>query len=431
MAPINPPDRPPESSVDLTALLESLLDDPLLRFAVRVRPPDADQVPSFPPESPVARYFTRERIMSVAALLRKVPWDRAPGYHQRFVASAGGALFERLGVLDGTGEARGESHRQVGVIPSYRCSLGCPYCFNSNASPVQLTPRQICTALQDIGKTGGLDKVNFFGGEPLEYDGFEELLDFFEAQRLPFFLSTNGLGPLSRVERILRSPQLDSLTLHIEKPAFYGDRRPAIDAVVKRCVAMPDCGKLVVRYNFADCHHREWRFIADTMSCLPGARLSVAPVFPSPRGQNRYVRPEQFDLMARKIAAFAQFLIDELPFCGRAVLAKPFPLCLFTADELDAVVRALTPINACDIDRSKHTRQLMLVPGMKLIPCMALDSADHRIDFTPDLRAAGDYFRQALAPLYRGQLFERCGTCALFHLQYCQGACYSYLTTAA
>lgn len=72
-----------------------------------------------------------------------------------------------------------------------RCNARCRFCFASNLSDVRLSPREWCDII-DAFPGQGIAKVNFAGGEPLLYDGLDEICAHAKALGLTTSVVTNG-----------------------------------------------------------------------------------------------------------------------------------------------------------------------------------------------------------------------------------------------
>lgn len=111
---------------------------------------------------------------------------------------------------------------------THRCPLGCPYCSNPTALVAraeELSPAVWREALDDAADLGVV-QVHFTGGEPLLYDGLEELVAHAEARELYTHLVTSGL-PRGKD----RLPELAKAGLTAVQLSLQGAAAAAADAI--------------------------------------------------------------------------------------------------------------------------------------------------------------------------------------------------------
>ena len=132
---------------------------------------------------------------------------------------------------------------------THRCPLGCPYCSNPTELVTrsrELSPAVWREALDDAADLGVV-QVHFTGGEPLLYDGLEELVAHAEARELYTHLVTSGLprgkdrlpelakAGLTAVQLSLQGA--DAATAEAPTPGTFTDM-VYIDLIGEKVVAM-------------------------------------------------------------------------------------------------------------------------------------------------------------------------------------------------
>lgn len=113
---------------------------------------------------------------------------------------------------------------------TYRCNLGCFYCYNDRASlGTPLAVDQYRALFRDLRALGTLN-LTFSGGEPLAHPDFFALGAEARAQGFLIRIKSNGHGINARLARRLREeldPYILELSLHGASPATH-DRQTRV-----------------------------------------------------------------------------------------------------------------------------------------------------------------------------------------------------------
>jgi len=370
----------------------------------------------------------RDDIEDVADLLRPLP-----GLHRlaatREDSPIPAATRQALAAKLAEWEAW-RSPPQVAIAPSYRCSRGCAYCFveDRDAAPV-MTPEAFGRVLDAVARPGELRKVNVFGGEPTEVDALPAMAREAAARGLTFYFSTHGLCDPGRFAGIVAAPNLEMVTVHVDRPVQYRPRqREALHANLstlrRRGV------QVVLRYTLWDPQARDFAFLDPFLEAAPDAPVSFAVTFPSGSRRNRHAALADLPRFAPKILDLVRHVDARFP--GRTmVLAKPFPLCAFAGADLGLLLRRVDVRNVCEVDRQGFTDQVLVGPDGTTSPCMALTGAPWRIDGVVPRDEAAARFAAVLRPVLEQPVDPRCDGCAMFACGACQAACYAYLGDGA
>lgn len=110
--------------------------------------------------------------------------------------------------------------KEVYIHPTFLCNLRCEYCFqkrNLNGKNI-LSVDDWCAILKKL-KLEGVERINFTGGEPLMYNGLENLIRYSKNIGFEVTLLTNGMliDPNSDIYRVIDNVivSLDSMNTNL------------------------------------------------------------------------------------------------------------------------------------------------------------------------------------------------------------------------
>jgi radical SAM protein with 4Fe4S-binding SPASM domain len=267
--------------------------------------------------------------------------------------------------------------------------------------------------------------VNVFGGEPTEYRHLPELVAGLERRQLRFYFSTNGLCDSRWLAEIVASPALESVTLHVDRRSAYSDAE--YRTVIANARLLGSLSFLtVLRHTIADSCEGGWDFLVPFLRAAPRAFLGVALALPSGDGSNQHIALDDLARSSRTILDLARSLAGPLAGVRRAALAKPYPICAFTPDELQTVLSTMELHARCELGRSGYADQVTIGPDGTVSPCMALTGARFQLPAPRPLEELAAEFSRRLSDLVEQPLLARCAACPLHAAGICQAACYAY-----
>lgn len=124
------------------------------------------------------------------------------------------AGLEKLTLIDYPGKI-------AAVIFVYGCNLRCEYCHNPELVIGELNEKNIFDNEKVLkflkSRIGKLDAVVITGGEPLIYDGLEELMRAVKDMGYLVKLDTNGLLP-DKLSNLIKKNLLDYVSMDIKYP---------------------------------------------------------------------------------------------------------------------------------------------------------------------------------------------------------------------
>jgi radical SAM protein with 4Fe4S-binding SPASM domain len=418
-----------------------LLLDPLFAFELRrfgpVQPEAGRQL------SHLEQFFSAERIARLSAALNGIPDDRLDRYMGSLCELPGIQSLDLSRIFAGPKEglkdrflslcSRFERRRypvQITVAPSYRCNLSCSYCFSQTLDrrfPREMTPAELGAMLDRVTATTPLQRVGLLGGEPTLAHGIEGYVEELEKRSLSFYFATNGLAPAPRFRAVVGSSRLEMVTFHIEEDRFYQEGQ--IDAL-RANIAAVDQNRVtvVLRYNLSDRDFQDWSFLHKYLGILVRPSVSFAVVFPSRVGAANRVSLDELQAFRPRILSLVRYLVEATGGKPHSIsFAKPYPLCMFDAQELRFLMRKARLRNVCELDRNDSTNNICVNPDLSFFPCMALNSEEFRFPHIEAFDALEERYRETIRSVVKTPLLLDCRQCLLHARGVCQAACYAYL----
>ena len=126
---------------------------------------------------------------------------------------------------------------RVSIELTNRCSKACSFCYNHSQPGGETTwePTEVVDFVHDLADNG-VQAVSFGGGEPLEYEGLEEVLRRTRG-RLFRSLTTNGLLLDGAWDLLVRTrPEKVHVSLH------HPERRRELDRVTRQVLELQQRG---------------------------------------------------------------------------------------------------------------------------------------------------------------------------------------------
>jgi pyruvate-formate lyase-activating enzyme len=389
----------------------------------------------------VERWFAPERVRRVLAAFGLGATQAPAGAAQLLRGFAGLhqlAAYSPLGSLGETERqpyalrwAERVAHRypeQLAIVPSFRCGRNCAYCFSRaqlRDAPRDMSLEDFRRVLDTTAADGRISRVNFFGGEPTQFEALPSLLDELGRRGLRFYFSTNALCSSARFAELLAHPSLEMVTLHVDQRSTYTAEELEAFLANTRLLAQRRV-QTVVRYNLTAEAERSWSLLEVVLRLLPRANFSFAVVFPAGDRRNAHVPLATLERFAPKIVALVRWVLERFPNIPRVVLSKPFPLCAFSDEELRLLVSRVDYRNICEIDRRSFADQVQVGPDLTATPCMAVTAEPYRLPALAPLEQLAHKFAPLLAPVMSKPMKPSCVHCSLFRSGHCQAACYAY-----
>ena len=120
----------------------------------------------------------------------------------------------------------GLQQRIIQIHPTLTCNLLCKHCYSSSgpSAKARLDEQTLCDVLSDASEMG-YEVVSVSGGEPLMYDGLDEILAHAKSRGMRTTVTTNGtLFNTKRLSRLLEC--LDVMAISLDgPPALHNEVR--------------------------------------------------------------------------------------------------------------------------------------------------------------------------------------------------------------
>jgi len=393
---------------------------------------------------PLEHHFTDQAIMNLGRSLaegleqtRSLPPDERrallcriaslPGLGNLYPSALAGLDGDESRVLEAerTRLATRRFPRQITLNLTYRCDLGCPYCFATGMRekiphdmPLDLARRYV-----DMAADSGCEMVGLLGGEPLVVPDLPELVSYVHQRGMQVAFSTNLLNYAALADR-LPPEAIRAITVHVEKPDFYAPEQ--WQSLQENLRILADQRILtILRYNFTDPALRRWDFLSDMAALFHEPALSFSYTFPPESGQGTYTPLDRILTLKDKLMAFVDWFDESgMPL----ILAKPFPLCAFDREEFRRLNNRVALKSICEIARNDGTNNILIRNDGRYQLCMAVPEPVRPVDpETDSLETLAAKGARDIADLVRTPVLDVCADCMLFLRGVCQGVCYAYL----
>ncbi len=301
------------------------------------------------------------------------------------------------------------------------CNRACPYCFAQSkvaldgrgekgvATPITL--ENYLTYL-DFLKRSGIRELKLLGGEPTTHPKFELLIEVGLTQGFSITVFTNGLWS-TRVQQLFKSPDTSEVQflVNVNEPAFQGEWETEKQRVsLKVAGQRAGLGFNIYRQGF------DLLFVADHINefgLKREVRLGLA--HPIVGETNSAARDDELPLIGTQLISQLRQL-EARDILGRFDCG--FPLCMFSEDDLGALI-------TCSTGFSAHCGIIVDVgPDLTMWPCFPLSKLHNVSLHEFENKAAVDaYFFDQLSGLSAIGSLPRCIGCKYKQRMQCSGGC--------
>jgi MoaA/NifB/PqqE/SkfB family radical SAM enzyme len=312
--------------------------------------------------------------------------------------------------------------RQLIVIPTFRCTFECPYCFvgeSVSAGRADMTLESFRRVVR-WAEENGIRTLSFSGGEPTGHADFHTMIHLLAQRGISTYFNTNNTFS----EKVLASLTTGVVqTIGIHLPTDY-TMAPAQQKRFDRNLDALLAGGIPVfaRLNYFLGGESSLLGLIESVRRMGLRRIDLAVTFPDGVGGNTHVPKE------RLVEALARLepILNAILSAGLTVnMAKPLPVCLAEGAGLSArLMKHIAP--SCTVFRNDFLRNMVIDPDGGIRGCMSLHERGPKLwEF-----AGFDDVAAALAPkmdrcLFT-PLFDGCTDCLLFLARRCQGSCLAY-----
>lgn len=310
----------------------------------------------------------------------------------------------------------------VNIILTYRCNLGCEYCYEKG---VKLNYSDI--TLDDFEKTikwlreNNKEKIILLGGEPTQHANFEEILAICSKYQMYIVLLTNMAFGDSIVKAISQYKRC-VLQANVNGPATYPKeiyervcsnvRRlyTNVVAVVLRYNIYKDNSDFTAIVKLAKDINSSIRFslINSPLNCESGVK------------QNR----EHVENVYEK-----KSIVRFLDTCEKekvsAFFARPVPKCLFSQEEIQKYKKNGIKYK-CYVGRNDdYAARVNIQPDMSVMACYGVPIRGPKVTSFKSYQELSEYYKDSFIKLRKIPAMSKCQTCPEYLNNVCQGGCLS------
>lgn len=301
------------------------------------------------------------------------------------------------------------------------CNRACPYCFAQ--SKVSLADREVAGVAAPISldnyelvldflEKSSVPELKLLGGEPTTHPEITRIVERGLARGLVITIFSNGLWS-SRVQQLFRQPNTDGVRflINVNEPARQsGQENARQHRALEIAGERASLGFNIYRSDF------DLRFVADLID-RHGLRREVRLGLAHPIVGEINEAPGDAELPVIGARLIAQ--LRELE--SRDVLGSfdcGFPLCMFPAAELDALV-------TCSTGFSAHCGIIIDIgPDLTVWPCFPLSNVHNvRLQDFATLAELRDYYSRQLSGVRAMGSLPECLDCRYLKRNQCAGGC--------
>jgi len=302
-----------------------------------------------------------------------------------------------------------------------KCQLRCPYCYAGE----NVNKKNRCMDMEKIesllgwAKKEGLTSISFTGGEPTLFPYFPELVRKIKEKGFLFYFATNLLFP---EPLYLYVDEATSLEIHL---CDVQDYSPEHIEILKRNLdwAQARSFNKLFRYNLWEENLENWEWVTKTARRFDNVTVTFAVPFPSPTSKNLFLSRNSLQKFGKTVVSFVRYCEQRgVKVAG----AKPLPLCIFSEEEMNYLLKQGALQGTCEIGASGCTRNLVVDPDFNAFPCIALDTTAGTISDFTTFGALQANLKKIVKELLNDVDFEPCRDCALRDWKLCMGGCLAY-----
>ncbi len=302
-----------------------------------------------------------------------------------------------------------KDNKQLIVIPTYRCSSTCEYCY---ARPIQRKIRNDMK-IEDFKKLikwvkpQHMKLILFAGGEPTEHPDFLDFLDLCKKNRISFKILTNNLFNNKFAESLKNYKFRFKNIINYNPQSFYSQTQyrrflSNLDILKKNQVPFEFYFNIRKKDKFSDYD----QLIEDAKNYQADIGLCLTV-------------PHKLDLEdeSQKIL----YLVDQAQKKGvNCKFKRPLPRCIFSDDEwrrLKKCLKKYFTYSVCDLG------PLVVNPDLTVFPCNSVFIKGASILSFKNTNHIHSYYSVDLEKLIKLPLDNKCRTCLYFYQHACHGGC--------
>jgi MoaA/NifB/PqqE/SkfB family radical SAM enzyme len=317
------------------------------------------------------------------------------------------------------------SSRQILLVPTYQCNLGCSYCYAKDWSAQyggEMKGEDIPKALGWC-KDREIDLIILGGGEPTIYSQFKRLLDISRQNRMRVFLTSNTLYP-KEVQDFILPESIGLFVSHYEQYYLNHDkerRKRYIDNI--KAVQSRDI-EVMIRYTLTErSRPNEWNRVLDFASLFSIQTISFGFAFRNFKDNNNFFSYFSKNSTEAFEQTFMTFVQDCRSHHLTPHLSKPIPLCAIPESSMKEFLLDGTLRSACTAYLRNYSQNLTINPDLSTLPCNAIGLKGPVITDFNTLKEAGDYSANFLNKLLFNPYFDKCKHCLFHYRGFCQSVC--------
>jgi len=301
--------------------------------------------------------------------------------------------------------------REIAIVPSYKCDMGCKYCFA--AQPRKDIKQDM--KLEDFQKIVTWIKpqkarILFIGGEPTMYPNLPKMFDICIRNKIHFRFATNNLFDNHKLRNIRNCKWLQGTVINYNCRQHYTDTQYIL---FHNNLRWMKANKIPFYFYFNISNNDSIKDYDQLTEDAKKYNATIGLCITVPHSL-------KFQNEQKKILYIARIAAQHKVSCE---LTRPIPKCMFSKlqwKSLRSVMGKFYNFSSCDFG------PIIVNPDMTVFPCNSLNVKAFRgpsIFSFMNLKEVFVHYKPQVEKLRRKPLDEKCITCKYRKNLVCQGGC--------
>jgi len=312
--------------------------------------------------------------------------------------------------------------RGTNIILTYKCNLGCEYCYEKGA---QLNyadiPLDNFERILKWLRKNKKDKIILLGGEPTGHPDFKGILKIAEGNKMQVAILTNLMCSDEALKAMLDYRGYLVLQANINHPHTY--KNYSYNLVYDNIKKIHNGKRIIVlRYNMYKENYDFGNILKLAKEINACIRFSVTN---SPIGcEGSPKKNKDFREMYPK-----DRIMDFLDTCNRekvsVFFARPVPKCIFNQEEIEKYRKNAIKFKCYIGKGGDYSARSIVNPDLSVLGCYGVPIKGPQLTSFKSIRELSDYYKGHFIRLRKIPLKQECLDCKDFLHDICQGGCLS------
>jgi len=308
----------------------------------------------------------------------------------------------------------------INIILTYKCNLGCGYCYEKGAKlNYGDIPLDNFERIVKWLRKNKRDRIILLGGEPTEHPDFGHILKISESNKMKVLILTNLMCNEETLRAIINYKGYLIVQANINNPDTYRDFSYGLVYANIKKIFNEKC-IIVLRYNMHKDNYDYANIVKIAKEINTCIRFSVIN---NPIGcEAGYKKIKNFREMYPK-----DKIMDFLDTCNREKVsiffARPIPKCIFNQEEIKKYKKNAIKFKCYIGKDGDYAARSIVNPDLSVMGCYGVPIKGPVLTSFKSTRELSDYYKGHYIRLRKTPLMPECINCQDFLNDICQGGC--------